>query len=72
MYNIKDNDKDSHFGHMEGRSDASTYGYYFVQLPDGRMETVKYWADKTGYHAKVDYQGKAQHPGETEKKTLLN
>jgi hypothetical protein len=43
---------------MNGR----TWGHYFVQLPDGRQKTVRYWADKTGFHAKVEYEGRATYP----------
>jgi hypothetical protein len=33
-----------------------------VKLPDGRVQTVRYWADHSGYHAEVKFEGKAYHP----------
>lgn len=66
MYQVKDPEKHNHFGHSEARKGKMTTGKYFVQLPDGRLETVKYWADKTGYHAEVDFKGQAKHPSHKE------
>lgn len=38
-------------------------GEYRVQLPDGRLQIVKYTADwKNGFNADVSYQGEAQYP----------
>lgn len=50
------------FGHAESKQGKITEGKYFVQLPDGRVKTVSYWADDSGYHADVQYEGKAKHP----------
>lgn len=66
MYQVKDPEKHNHFGHSEARKGKTTWGKYFVQLPDGRLETVKYWADKSGYHAEVDFKGQAKHPSHKE------
>ena len=39
-------------------------GEYRVQLPDGRLQIVKYTADwKNGYNAEVSYQGQPTYPG---------
>ena len=37
-------------------------GTYFVNLPDGRLQTVTYHADASGYVADVQYQGQAVFP----------
>jgi len=66
MYQVHDPEKHNDFGHSEARKGKTTWGRYYVQLPDGRLETVKYWVDKSGYHAEVDFKGQAAHPGEKE------
>ncbi|CAL4107847.1 unnamed protein product, partial [Meganyctiphanes norvegica] len=53
-YTIKDSSE--HFGHSEVRDLGRTEGEYFVKLPDGRMKTVTYVADDSGYHPKVVYK----------------
>jgi Insect cuticle protein. len=58
VYEVKD-PKGNDFGHSEARQNGRTWGHYFVQLPDGRQKTVRYWADSTGFHAKVEYEGHA-------------
>ncbi|KAF0307473.1 Adult-specific cuticular protein ACP-20 [Amphibalanus amphitrite] len=40
-------------------------GYYSVNLPDGRVQHVKYVANDYGNNAEVTYTGEAQHPGYT-------
>jgi hypothetical protein len=46
------------FGHTEGRDGDKTQGKYFVQLPDGRLQTVEYYVTgDSGYVAKVTYSG---------------
>ncbi|XP_059488185.1 uncharacterized protein LOC132204001 [Neocloeon triangulifer] len=74
MYRVQGDDKygkeeeaegaASDFGHSEAREGDRTWGRYFVKLPDGRLQTVRYWADHTGYHAEVVFQGEAHHPDE--------
>ncbi|XP_076058665.1 uncharacterized protein LOC143035682 [Oratosquilla oratoria] len=55
-------DYGGNFGHQEHRDGYDAKGSYFVYLPDGRLQTVKYYTDKWGYHADVEYKGKAKHP----------
>jgi hypothetical protein len=44
------------FGHAETRDYGKTNGKYFVELPDGRLQTVEYYvSDDSGYVAKVSY-----------------
>jgi hypothetical protein len=49
------------FGHAESRDGDNTKGKYFVQLPDGRLQTVEYYVNgDSGYIAKVSYDGKSE------------
>ncbi|XP_064077138.1 pro-resilin-like [Macrobrachium nipponense] len=48
------------FGHQETRDGDDTQGSYYVELPDGRLQTVKYFVDgDSGYVAEVNYEGSA-------------
>ncbi|KAG5893655.1 hypothetical protein JTB14_028810 [Gonioctena quinquepunctata] len=60
-YRIKDAKAGNDFGHQEKRNGKSAEGSYFVLLPDGRKQKVEYWADTTGYHAKVSYEHVGHH-----------
>ncbi|XP_042858416.1 extensin-1-like [Penaeus japonicus] len=50
-----------HFGHSEVHDGYKRKGKYFVHLPDGRVQTVTYYADETGYHPTVSYEGTAHY-----------
>ncbi|XP_053635401.1 cuticle protein 10.9-like [Cherax quadricarinatus] len=52
----------TNFGQQESGNGGNAKGSYWVQLPDGRLERVDYWADGSGYHATVSFQGTAKHP----------
>ncbi|XP_045602201.1 pro-resilin-like [Procambarus clarkii] len=52
----------NNFGHQEAGDGHNVKGSYFVHLPDGRVQTVNYWADGSGYHPTVTYQGTASYP----------
>lgn len=60
-YRIKDNKMGNDFGHEEKREEKTVKGQYHVLLPDGRIQNVEYYADDSGYHAKVSYQNIAHH-----------
>lgn len=49
------------FGQKEARDDGKTSGSYWVDLPDGRRQTVKYYVDgKSGFVADVSYEDSAK------------
>nr|XP_023019380.1 uncharacterized protein LOC111508185 [Leptinotarsa decemlineata] len=60
-YRIKDAKEGNDFGHQEKRNGKNAEGSYYVLLPDGRKQKVDYFADTSGYHAKVTYEHVAHH-----------
>ncbi|KAF2367120.1 Insect cuticle protein [Trinorchestia longiramus] len=62
-FGVQDGDSGNQFAH-ESQSDGEiTTGMYTVQLPDGRLQIVKYSADAdTGYQVNVEYQGVPFYP----------
>ncbi|XP_076058736.1 uncharacterized protein LOC143035724 [Oratosquilla oratoria] len=62
-YTVQDPSSGNDFGHSESRDGDLAQGVYFVQLPDGRRQTVEYFADEYGYHPTITYEGTAQYPG---------
>ncbi|XP_063600981.1 pro-resilin-like [Penaeus indicus] len=55
---VSDDSSSNEFGHQETRDGDLTQGSYYVQLPDGRLQTVKYYVDgDSGYVAEVNYEG---------------
>uniref|UniRef100_A0A2P2I4P9 Cuticle protein 18.6-like n=1 Tax=Hirondellea gigas TaxID=1518452 RepID=A0A2P2I4P9_9CRUS len=66
-YGVIDPYQGINFGQTEESDGNQVRGSYTVQLPDGRKQIVTYIADhKTGYHADVKYEGKAQYPPKSE------
>ncbi|XP_042893153.1 uncharacterized protein LOC122267194 [Penaeus japonicus] len=64
---VKHDYSGNHFGHQESRDGDYTQGSYYVQLPDSRLQTVKYYVDgDSGYVAEVEYEGEAQYPESSE------
>lgn len=62
-YAVKDDYYGTDYGHQATSNGDQVRGEYRVQLPDGRLQIVKYIADwKDGYTAEVSYQGEAQYP----------
>jgi len=60
-YNVDDTHY-NHFGHKEARDHYLATGVYYVNLPDGRTQTVTYTADENGYRPVVTYDGEAKYP----------
>ena len=61
-YAVKDDYSYVNFGHNENRNGDNTKGSYFVDLPDGRRQTVNYYVDGySGYVADVQYSGEAKY-----------
>ncbi|XP_069972993.1 uncharacterized protein [Penaeus vannamei] len=59
---VDHDDSGNDFGHQEARDGDHTQGSYYVQLPDGRLQTVKYFVDgDSGYVAEVSYEGEARY-----------
>ncbi|XP_037802396.1 pro-resilin-like [Penaeus monodon] len=55
---VSDDSSSNEFGHQETRDGDLTQGSYYVQLPDGRLQTVTYFVDgDSGYVAEVNYEG---------------
>ncbi|XP_037802381.1 pro-resilin-like [Penaeus monodon] len=60
---VDHDDSGNNYGHQEARDGEDTQGSYYVHLPDGRLQTVKYFVDgDSGYVAEVNYDGEARFP----------
>ncbi|XP_071534998.1 larval cuticle protein A3A-like [Panulirus ornatus] len=63
QYGVRDDYVGADYGHDEKSDGHVVKGSYYVALPDGRQQTVKYRADHViGYVADVEFEGVAQHP----------
>ncbi|XP_071517555.1 uncharacterized protein [Panulirus ornatus] len=54
-YGVVHDPTETDFGHQESRDGGKTTGHYYVVLPDGRIQVVKYTADDQGFVAEVSY-----------------
>ena len=62
-YAVNDHYTGTNFAKNEKSDGHNVVGSYTVNLPDGRVQTVKYVADHyAGFNADVTYQGEAQYP----------
>ena len=63
-YAVNDHYSGAVFSQNENSDANNVNGYYSVNLPDGRVQTVKYVADQQGYggyNAEVTYEGEARY-----------
>jgi hypothetical protein len=59
---VKDDYSYNYYGQNENRNGDNTEGSYFVQLPDGRLQTVKYYVNgDSGFVAEVSYSGEPKY-----------
>ncbi|CAO1305763.1 unnamed protein product [Diamesa tonsa] len=62
-YAVKDHTSGDDFSHTQRQQNGAVQGNYQVQLPDGRMQIVKYTADDVnGYRADVSYESQVPYP----------
>lgn len=62
-YAVKDEPSHNDYSHKAVSDGDVTRGEYRTQLPDGRVQVVRYTADwKNGYNAEVTYEGQASYP----------
>lgn len=60
-YAVKDGKSGDDFSHSQKQENGAVQGSYKVQLPDGRVQLVRYTADDIhGYRAEVSYEGEAR------------
>ncbi|XP_066947194.1 pro-resilin-like [Macrobrachium rosenbergii] len=63
QFGVHDDSTGASFEHQESRDVDKTQGSYIVQLPDSRLQTVKYFVNGgSGYVADVTYDGEARYP----------
>lgn len=68
-YTVRDRSSGDDFSHTQQQKDGAVRGSYQVQLPDGRLQIVKYTADDNGYRADVSYNdqhGSTSHHHDTQ------
>ena len=71
-YAVKDHKSGDDFSHTQRQQNGAVHGNYQVQLPDGRMQIVKYTADDVnGYRADVSYESKVPYPQQRENQNYL-
>ncbi|XP_026482276.1 pro-resilin-like [Ctenocephalides felis] len=62
-YAVQDAESGNDYSHNAVSDGDVTRGEYRVQLPDGRLQIVRYTADwKNGFNSEVTYEGQAKYP----------
>lgn len=62
-YAVNDVEHGNDYSHNAVSDGDITRGEYRIQLPDGRLQVVKYTADwKNGFNAQVSYEGQPSYP----------
>ncbi|MCL4162914.1 UNVERIFIED_CONTAM: hypothetical protein GTU68_039375, partial [Idotea baltica] len=60
-YQVQDDSEELDFGHKEENSGGRVEGYYYVLLPDTRLQRVTYYVDgDSGFVADVSFEGSAE------------
>ncbi|XP_069991764.1 cuticle protein 18.6-like [Penaeus vannamei] len=62
QWGVSDQFSGNFYGQREQRNGDNTRGSYYVRLPDSRLMKVEYYADATGYHPTITFEGEAQYP----------
>ncbi|XP_037801916.1 pro-resilin-like [Penaeus monodon] len=63
QWTVDHEDSGINYGHQEARDGEDTQGSYYVHLPDGRLQTVRFVVEgDDGYVTDVNYDGKARFP----------
>lgn len=71
-YAVKDHTSGDDFSHTQRQQNGAVQGNYKVQLPDGRMQIVKYTADDVnGYRADVSYESQVPYPLQRQNQNYL-
>ncbi|KAK8746262.1 hypothetical protein OTU49_017336, partial [Cherax quadricarinatus] len=65
QWEVNDEYSANYYGHREQREGDNTQGSYYVRLPDTRIMRVDYYADSTGYHPSISFEGEAQFPSDS-------
>ncbi|KAL7635951.1 UNVERIFIED_CONTAM: hypothetical protein RMT77_013768 [Armadillidium vulgare] len=62
QYQIQDHSEELDFGHKEEKRDDRVEGYYYVLLPDSRLQKVRYYVEgDSGFVAEVEFEGSAEY-----------
>ncbi|CAG0917894.1 unnamed protein product [Notodromas monacha] len=67
-WSVRDDYTYNNYNHQESRDGDNTQGSYSVLLPDGRVQTVKYYVNgDSGFVAEVTYSGEPKYEASYQK-----